>query len=98
MTFSIDLTGQETVKSEAVPVIQFFAVICLLNVYHLVRISSKLSTKWYGDRSGGLAYSRRISSTSKMRVELGGMTPGWPCWPYAKSGVHVSLARSPTDI
>ena len=39
-----------------------------------------------------------ISSTSKMSVALGGITPGYPRSPYAKSGLHVSLAFSPTDI
>lgn len=43
-------------------------------------------------------YSTRKSSTSKIKVEFGGMTPGWPLEPYAKSGEQVNFALSPTHI
>lgn len=43
-------------------------------------------------------HSRLSSSTSKMRVALGGMTPGWPVAPYATSGVQVSFALCPKLI
>lgn len=43
-------------------------------------------------------HSNFSSSTSKMRVALGGMTPGWPVAPYAMSGVQVILARWPRLI
>lgn len=43
-------------------------------------------------------HSKLSSSTSKMRVALGGMTPGWPVAPYATSGVQVSFALCPKLI
>lgn len=43
-------------------------------------------------------YSTLKSSTSKIRVAFGGMIPGWPREPYAKSAEQVRDALSPTDI
>lgn len=38
-------------------------------------------------------YSTRKSSTSKVSVAFGGMIPGCPREPYAKSGEQTNLAR-----
>lgn len=45
-----------------------------------------------------ISYSTRNNSTSKIKVAFGGIMPGWPLDPNAKSGEHVSIALSPTDI
>ena len=49
-------------------------------------------------RTTTVYYWMASNCTSKTSVALGGMMGGYPCSPYAYSGLHIRRARWPSDI